>query len=77
MGTFEQIDESTQQINKKGKQKRMISIKYIMKQLFKMLNLNYQVIPVSKCNRTVKNNNKYWHDVLKLKGDKIQAIIKK
>ena len=55
--------------------KRMISFKFIMKQLFKMLGLPYKDINVTKSKRTLKYYKQYWEKVQSLIGDRIQSII--
>ena len=55
--------------------KRMMSIKYIIKQLFKMLGLPYKDISVTKSKRTLKSYEKYWEKIQSLIGDRIQSIV--
>ena len=55
--------------------KRMISIKYVMKQLFKMLGLPYKDINVTKSKKTLKYYKQYWEKIQSLIGDRIQSII--
>ena len=55
--------------------KRMISIKYVIKQLFKMLGLPYNDINVTKSKKTLKYYKQYWEKIQSLVGDKIQSII--
>ena len=55
--------------------KRMISIKFIIKQLFKMLGLPYKDIQVTKSKKTVRYYKQYWEKVQLLIGDRIQSII--
>ena len=55
--------------------KRMISVKFIMKQLFKMLGLPYNDINVTKSKKTLKYYKQYWEKVESLMGDRIQSII--
>ena len=57
--------------------KRMISVKYIIKQLFKMLGLPYKDIHITKSKKTLKYYDQYWEKVQSLIGDKIQSIINK
>ena len=57
--------------------KRMISIKYIIKQLFKMIGLPYKDINVTKCKRTLKYYKQRCEKIESLIGDKIQSIINK
>ena len=55
--------------------KRMISVKFIMKQLFKMLGLPYKDINVTKSKKTLKYYKQYWEKIQSLIGDRIQSII--
>ena len=55
--------------------KRMISIKYVIKQLFKMLGLPYKDINVTKSKRTLTYYKQYWKKVQLLIGNRIQSII--
>ena len=58
-----------------GNRKRMISIKYVIKQLFKMLGLPYKDINVTKSKKTLKYYKQYWEKLESLIGDRIQSII--
>ena len=71
---FVEIDSVLNEVN--DERKRMISIKYVVKQLFKMLELPYKDISVTKSKRTLKYYKKYWKKVQSLTGDRIQSIIK-
>ena len=53
----------------------MISVKFIMKQLFKMLGLPYKDINVTKLKKTLKYYKQYWEKVQSLIGNRIQSII--
>ena len=55
--------------------KRMMSIRYIIKQLFKMLGLPYKDISVTKSKRTLKSYEQYWEKIQLLIGDRIQSIV--
>ena len=57
--------------------KRMISTKFILKQLFQMLELPYKDIQVTKNIKKLKDYEKYWEKVQSLIGDRIQSIINK
>ena len=70
---FVEIDSILHKVN--DSRKRMISIKFIMKQLFKMLGLPYKDIQVTKSKRTLKYYKRYWEKVQSLIGDRIQSII--
>ena len=70
---FVEIDSVLHEVN--DGRKRMISIKFIMKQIFKMLGLPYKDIQVTKSKRTLKYYKRYWEKVQSLIGDRIQSII--
>ena len=70
---FVEIDSVVHEVN--DGRKRMMSIKYIIKQLFKMLGLPYKDISVTKSKRTFKSYEQYWEKVQSLIGDRIQSII--
>ena len=72
---FVEIDSVLNEVN--DGRKRMISIKYVIMQLFKMLGLPYKDINVTKSKRTLTYYKQYWKKVLLLKGDRIQSIINK
>ena len=64
-----------EEIDVKGTRKRMININFILKQLFKMLNLPYENIQISKSKRTLNSYVVYWNEILSLIGDRIRNII--
>ena len=70
---FIEIDNVLHEVN--DGRKRMISIKFIIMQLFKMLGLPYKDIQVTKSKRTLKYYKKYWEKVQLLTGNRIQSII--
>ena len=70
---FIEIDSVFHEVN--DERKRMISIKFIIMQLFKMLRLPYKDIKVTKSKSTLKYYKKYWEKVQSLIGDRIQSII--
>ena len=55
--------------------KRMISVSFIMRRIFKMMGLPCDNIPVSKSKKTLAFYEKYWNAIIGLIGDKIQSII--
>ena len=55
--------------------KRIMSIKYIITQLLKMLGPPYKDISVTKSKRTLKSYEKYWEKIQSLIGDRIQSIV--
>ena len=70
---FVEIDSVLHEVN--NSRKRIICVKFIMKQLFKMLGLPYNDINVTKSKKTLKYYKQYWEKVQSLVGDKIQSII--
>ena len=70
---FAEIDSVLHEIN--DGRKRIISIKFILKQLLKMLGLPYKYINVTKSKKTVRYYEKYWEKVQLLIGDRIQSMI--
>ena len=55
--------------------KRLISINYILKMIFKMMGLPYDKIPISKSKKTLAFYSTYWNKIMTLVGDKIQSIV--
>ena len=55
--------------------KRMISINYIMRKIFKLMGIPYENIPISKSKKTLTFYEKYWDKIMSLVGDKIKSII--
>ena len=70
---FAKIDSVLHEIN--DGRKRIISIKFILKQLLKMLGLPYKDVDVTKSKKTVRYYKQYWAKVQLLIGDRIQSII--
>ena len=70
---FAKIDSVLHEIN--DGRKRIISIKFILKQLLKMLGLPYKYINVTKSKKTVRYYEQYWEKVQLLIGDRIQLMI--
>ena len=70
---FVEIDSVLNEVN--DGRKRMISIKYVIKELFKMLGLPYKDINITKSKRTLTYYKQYWKKVQSLIGDRIQLII--
>ena len=58
-----------------GNRKRMISVNFIMRKIFKMMGIPYKNIPISKSKKTLAFYNKYWASIMSLIGDKIKSII--
>ena len=55
--------------------KRTISIKFIIKQLFMLMNIPFDFIKITKSKQTLKLYEKYWANIISLIGDKIKSII--
>ena len=55
--------------------RRMISTKYILRQLFKLLDLPFECIKITKSRKTLEFYNRYWAKILELKFDSIMHII--
>ena len=68
---FVEIDSVLNEVN--DGRKRMISIKYVIKKLFKMLGLPYKDISVTKSKRTLTYYKQYWKKVQSLIGDRINV----
>ena len=71
---FDEIDNIIPTLNKK--RKRLISTKFLIKQIFMLLGLPFEFIKVSKSKKTLQFYNRYWNEILTLKSDKIIHIIK-
>ena len=72
--TFEIIESVIHLVN--NKRKRMISTKFVIKQVFMLLGLPFDFIKVSKSKKTLQFYNRYWAKILTLKSDKIMHIMK-
>ena len=70
---FSLINNILLQIN--ATRERMIKMNFILKQLFIMLELPYDKIPISKSKRALALYEQYWTNIQSLIGDKIQSII--
>ena len=55
----------------------MISVNYILKQLFRMLKLPDKDLRITKSKRTLAFYEQYWASIDSLIGDKIKSIIQK
>ena len=62
----------TNQINEN--RKRIISVKYLLKRIFDMMDIKYN-IPITKSIRTLNFYNAYWEKIMTLIGDKIESIL--
>ena len=56
--------------------KPMININFILQKIFKMLNLPYEKIKVTKSKKTLENYDRYWREILSLSSDQINEIVK-
>ena len=56
--------------------KRMININFILKQIFKMLDLPFEKVKTSKSRKTLQSYELFWKDILSLTFDKIDEIVK-
>ena len=56
--------------------KRMININFILKQIFKMLDLPFEKVKTSKSRKTLRSYELFWKDILSLAFDKIDVIVK-
>ena len=72
--TFEIIGSVIPSVNKL--RRRMISTKYILRQLFKLLDLPFECIKITKSRKTLEFYNRYWAKILELKNAEILRIIK-
>ena len=72
---FIEIGKVINEVN--NRRKRVISIKYVIKQLFQMLGLPYKDINVTKSKRTLTYYEQYWEKIQSLIGDRIESIINK
>ena len=71
---FELIGFIANQIN--GNRKRIISVKYLLKRIFDMMDIKYN-IPITKSKRTLTFYYAYWEKIITVIGDKIKSIIDK
>ena len=53
----------------------MISSKFVIRQLFKLLDLPFECIKITKSIKTLEFYNRYWAKILELKFDSIMHII--
>ena len=58
-----------------GSRKRMISVNFIMRKIFKMMGIPYKNIPISKSKKTLAFYDRYWASIMSLIGDKMKSII--
>ena len=72
--TFEIIGSVIPSVNKL--RRRIISTKYILRQLFKLLDIPFECIKITKSRKTLEFYNRYWAKILELKFDSIIHIIR-
>jgi len=70
---FEEINRILPQIN--DNRKRMISTRYILRRLFRILKLDYKNIEITKSKKTLTYYNQYWKNVKRRINSKIVDII--
>ena len=70
---FAEIGNIIDQVN--GTRKRMISVNFIMRKIFKMMGIPYKNIPISKSKKTLAFYDRYWTSIMSLIGDKIKSIV--
>ena len=71
---YAEIGKIINEVN--GTRKRMISVNFIMRKIFKMMGIPYKNIPISKSKKTLAFYNRYWASIMSLIGDKIKSIIR-
>ena len=72
---FKKIDIIQEEVN--NNRKRMISIHYIIRCIFKTMNLEYKFIDLPKSKKTLQHYKSWWRNVLGLIGQEIYDIIQK
>jgi len=70
---FTEIGKILNEVN--GTRKRMISVNFIMRRIFKMMGIPYKQIPISKSKKTLVFYDQYWKHIMLLIGDKIKSIV--
>lgn len=71
---FDEIGKAVKSVN--IDRKRMININFILKQIFKMLDLPFEKVKTSKSRKTLQSYELFWKDILSLTFDKIDVIVK-
>ena len=71
---FTEIGKILNEVN--GTRKRMISVNFIMRKIFKMMGIPYKNIPISKSKKTLAFYDRYWVSIMSLIGCKIKSIIR-
>ena len=70
---FIEIGKILNEVN--GTRKRMISVNFIMRRIFKMMGIPYKKIPTTKSKKTLAFYNQYWASIMSLIGDKMKSIV--
>ena len=73
---FTLIAEVSPQVNDDSR-KRMISFKFILRQIFRILGMEFQFIPLLKSKKTLIFHKLWWKQVYELIKDDVAKIIKK
>ena len=71
---FAEIDKILPQIN--GERKRIISVNFILKKIFKLLSIKFNNLPITKSKKTLASYEKYWKQIYTIIDHKIKEIIK-
>ena len=71
---FAEIDKILPQIN--GERKRIISVNFILKKIFKLLSIKFNNLPITKSKKTLASYEKYWKQTYTIIDHKIKEIIK-
>ena len=71
---YAEIGKIINEVN--GTRKRMISVNFIMRKIFKMMGIPYKNIPISKSKKTLAFYDRYWVSIMSLIGCKIKSIIR-
>ena len=72
---FALINNVLPEVNKN--RKRMISIKYVLMRIFKILGMEYEFIPLPKSKKTLRFYKRWWKQVYELIKDDAAKIINK
>ena len=75
MRIFSEIGKILPQMN--GERKRMISLNFILRQVFRMMGLPFNKIQISQSKKTLASCQQYWTQIILLIGDRIKGIIDK
>ena len=70
---FVELDSVIPLVN--GKRKRMISTKFVIKQIFALLGLPSAFVKIPESKKTLEFYDQYWLKIQSLIGDRIQSII--